>query len=882
MPQSCQLDLSATPFPTFPPENPSKPLTVMPASPLPTLARAFALTTLICGAALASPTPTTPVSTVAAVRTPEPVVIDGRPDDPVWRNAPVIADFVQFSPTEGGPARFKTEARVAFDDRNFYAFIRAYDPEPSKISTVLARRDVRPPTDQLKIVIDGFHDRRSGFEFAVSPGGVKRDYAIYDDSNEDGSWDGVWDVATRVDSLGWTAEFAIPLSQLRYPSSPTHVFGFGVWRDIERYKERVSWPAYRPSQIGFVSQLGDLTGIDGIPAPHKFDLLPYGVAKNEPRLTSTGFERHQTFTGGADFKYGLTSNFTLDGTVNPDFGQVEQDPSVLNLSVFETFLQEKRPFFLEGTGVYQFPVNANQVTNNGEGLFYSRRIGRAPQLASIYGDASSPTATTILGAAKLTGRSAGGLTVGALEAVTQREEGASDLTIEPATNYGLFRLQQDLNDHRSGVGLILTSVNRSLDDESRDLLRRSAYVGGIDARHQFGPGRNYQLTAAATAARIDGSSAAVLSTQTDPAHYYQRPDGKLSVDSTRTALSGDAETVHLAKYGGGIVVFETSYQRISPGYEINDLGFLNRADWQDQSTWVGLQFLRRTKWYNQFNWNFNEWQDWTSAGDLLLERAVNTNAHVQFHNNWFAHVGGTLGQLGETFSDRATRGGPALRQSSYAAPWVEIQGDQRRVVYPDVFAQIVRSDEGHTTRTFISPTLQIRFSSRMSPSFGLNYSRNLDNTQFYGNFVDTTGVTHYTFAHLDQTTVGLTFRVDYTISTTLTLQVYGNPFVSKGTYSDVREVVNASAAKYTDRFTAYGDAAVTGNPGGFDVREFNSSTVLRWEYRPGSSLYLVWTQGRQNYDPAEGSNGLSDDLDQLFRTHPANTFLIKVAHWFDL
>jgi hypothetical protein len=730
--------------------------------------------------AAASPAAPASAMSAVAVRTSEPVMVDGRADEALWRAAPVIADFIQFSPIEGGAARFKTEAQAAFDNHNFYVFIRAYDPEPAKISSVLARRDVRPPTDQLKIVIDSFHDRRSGFEFAVSPGGVRRDYAIYDDNNEDGSWDGVWDVATRVDSLGWTAEFAIPLSQLRYPSSPTHTFGFAIWRDIERYKERVSWPAYRPSQIGFVSQLGDLTGIDDIPAPRKFDVMPYLVAKNAPRLVEGRFDRHQTFDAGADFKYGLTSNFTLDGTVAPDFGQVEQDPAVLNLGVFETFLQEKRPFFLEGTGIYQFPVNSNQVNNIGEGLFYSRRIGRAPQLGPLFGDASSPTSTTILGAAKLTGRSAGGLTVGALDAVTRHETGPSDRTIEPGTNYGVLRLQQDLNNHRSGVGLIFTSVDRSLDDAARDILRRSAYVGGLDVRHQFGRGNNYQLTAAVTASRIEGSPAAVLATQTDPAHFYQRPDGRLAVDTTRTALAGDAETIHFAKYGGGIVVFETSYQRISPGYEINDLGFLNRSDWQDQSTWVGLQFLRKTRLYNQLNWNFNEWQDWTSAGDLLLERAVNTNAHVQFHNNWFAHAGGTVGHLGATFSDRATRGGPALRQSSFAAPWVEVQGDQRHVLYPDVFAQIVRTDEGRTRRTFVNPSLQVRISARTTPSLGMSYSRNKDNTQFFGNFADSTGATHYTFAHLDQTTVGLTFRVDYTASPTLTLQIYANPVCEQG------------------------------------------------------------------------------------------------------
>jgi hypothetical protein len=845
-----------------------------------TSARGFAAACLLTSFAAASSTAQTSATSAHAVRTSEPVVIDGRADDAIWRTAPVMGDFVQFSPEEGKPARFKTEAQAAFDDHNFYAFIRAYDPEPGKISTALARRDVRPPTDQLKIVIDSFHDRRSGFEFAVSPGGVKRDYAIYNDTGEDGSWDGVWDVATHVDSLGWTAEFAIPLSQLRYPSSPSHTFGFGVWRDIERYKERVSWPVYRPSQIGFVSQMGDLTGIDGIPAPRRFDVMPYAVAKNDPRLDAGRFKRRQTFNGGADFKYGLTSNFTLDGTVAPDFGQVEQDPAVLNLTVFETFLQEKRPFFLEGTGVYKFPVNSNQVNSTSEGLFYSRRIGRAPQLGPQYGDASSPTSTTILGAAKLTGRSAGGLTLGALEALTRHETGRLDRTIEPATNYGVVRLQQDLNDHKSGVGVIFTSVDRALDATTRDLLRRSAYAAGLDARHQFGPGHNYQLNAAVTASRIDGSRAAVRRTQTDRAHFYQRPDAPFRVDTTRTVLAGDTETLHFAKYGGGMVLFETSYQRISPGYEINDLGFLNRADWQDQSTWVGLQFRRRTRLYTQLSWNFNEWQDWTSGGDLLLERAVNTNAHLQFHNNWYLHAGGTLGQLGATFSDRATRGGPALRQSSYAAPWVEITGDDRRNLYPDVFAQIVRTDEGRTRRTFASPSVQVRVSSRARPSVGMSYSRNHDHTQFFGNFVSG-GLTHYTFAHLDQTTVGLTFRVDYTASPTLTLQIYANPFVSKGTYSDVREVVNARAGRYADRFAPYGDPAVAGNPGGFNFKEFDSNTVLRWEYRPGSSLYLVWSQGRQDFEPAAGTRAVSGDFDRLFQAHPASTFLIKVAHWFD-
>ncbi|HET7790741.1 MAG TPA: DUF5916 domain-containing protein [Gemmatimonadales bacterium] len=819
--------------------------------------------------------------TAVAARTAVPVVIDGRDDDPVWRSAPAITDFTEFVPVEGAPARFRTEAKVAFDDHNFYVFIRAYDPEPQKISNVLARRDVRPPTDQLKIVIDAYHDRRTGYEFAVSPGGVKRDYAVYDDVNEDESWDGVWDVATRVDSLGWTAEFRVPLSQLRFAPSPTHTFGFAIWRDIERYKERVAWPAYHPTQIGFMSQLGDVTGIDDVPAPRRLDVTPYAVAKNEPLATASGFDRHQTFGAGADFKYGVTSNYTLDGTVNPDFGQVEADPAVLNLTAFETFYQEKRPFFLEGTGVYRFPVNCNQVSCAGEGLFYSRRIGRRPQLLDAYGDASSPTATTILGAGKLTGRSTGGLTLGLLEAVTGRETGPADRTIEPATNYGVLRLEQDLDNHQSGVGAIFTAVDRSLDSLTRGFLRSSAYVGGVDFRHRFGPGNNYELTGSVTASDVSGSTAAIAATQTDPAHYYQRPDGSLRFDSTRTSLAGHAETIHLSKMGGGLVYFETSYQRISPGFEPNDLGFLNRADWQDQSTWVGLFFQHPSSWFQALRWNFNEWHDWTSAGGLLLEQALNTNTHIQFRNNWWLHAGGTVGQLGATYCDRCTRGGPALRQDSYLAPWIEAQGDQRSVFYPDIFAQFVRTDGGRTVRTSFDPTLQFRLSARTTPTIGVSYSRNRDNTQFYGNFVDSTQATHYTFAHLDQTTVGLTFRVDYTASPTLTLQIYANPFVSKGTYSQVREVVDPRAADYAARFAPYGDTAVTNNPGGFNFKQFNSNVVLRWEYKPGSALFLVWTQGREDGEPAEGNRSLGGDLDRLFRAYPLNTFLVKATYWFD-
>jgi len=815
----------------------------------------------------------------AAARAPQPPTIDGRDDDAVWRTAQPITEFLEFDPNEGKAARFATEARVAYDEHNFYAFIRMFDPEPQKISSILARRDVRPPTDQIKIIIDSYHDRRSGYEFAVSPGGVKRDYAIYNDGNEDDAWDGVWDVATTIDSLGWTAEFRIPLSQLRYANKPVHTFGFAVWRDIERFKERVSWPLYHRQQSGFVSQIGEITGIEGISSPRRLEATPYVVTKNVETPNASAYDRSQRFTAGVDFKYGVTSNLTLDGTVNPDFGQVEADPAVLNLGAFETFFQERRPFFIEGIGLMQFPVNCNIVRDCGtENLFYSRRIGRAPQLGDVYNDPASPTASTIIGAAKLTGRTSSGLSLGMLDAVTQRQTTPGNQTIEPATNYALVRATQDFRNGETGLGVIGTAVNRSLDGDTRDFLRSTAYVGGAEFRHRFMGGR-YEFNASMTGSRVAGSPAAITGTMRNSTHYYQRPDDRLQLDTTATSLSGHAEQVRFGKFGGPLIRFETSLQRVSPGYEVNDLGFLRRADWQEQATWAALQFQNPTTVFQRLFWNFNEWNDWTMAGQPL-EHAVNTNVHTELKNHWWLHLGGTLGNLGKTYCDRCSRGGPSVRNSRYFAPWGGIQGDQRQVVVPSVWFNYFRADEGRSTFLNVSPSLDLRVSSRWTGSIGLSWSKNLDNSQWYGNFTDTTG-THYTFAHLDQRTVSLQWRLNFIATPNLSVQIYAEPFVSKGGYSDIRELDNPRSATYAGRYQPYADTSVTNNPAEFNFKQFRSNTVLRWEYKPGSTIFLVWTQGRENFAPLYGNRSYGGDFSDLFNAHANNTFLIKMSHWFD-
>ncbi|HEV7838864.1 MAG TPA: DUF5916 domain-containing protein, partial [Gemmatimonadaceae bacterium] len=356
-----------------------------------------------------------------------PPVIDGRDDDAVWQTATRVTDFRVFDPKEDGEPTFRTEARFAYDAENLYVFARMFDPHPDSIVALLSRRDVKTQSEQIKLMIDSYHDRRTGYEFAVNPVGVKRDYYTYDDAREDLTWDAVWDVETRIDSLGWTAEFRIPLSQIRYPKAAEHTFGVMLLRDIARLGERDSWPLLARSKRGIASQFGELSGLQGLGSPHRLEVAPYLVTKNVSTPQTTGFGRAQKQTIGGDLKYGLTSNLTLDATINPDFGQVEADPAQLNLTAFETFLSEQRPFFLEGTGIFSFGGDPTRQ-------FYSRRIGRAPQLSGFVADpaADIPAATPILGAAKLTGRLARGTSVGTLFAVTQRESIGATL-IEPQT-----------------------------------------------------------------------------------------------------------------------------------------------------------------------------------------------------------------------------------------------------------------------------------------------------------------------------------------------------------------------------------------------------------------------------------------------------------------
>jgi hypothetical protein len=825
----------------------------------------------------ASPRP--PRVAPMAVRAAQPPVIDGRDDDAVWRDAIPITQFREWRPREDADPRFPTEAKVAYDAGNLYVFVRAHDPHPDSIITQFARRDTFVPTDMIWVMLDGYHDRRTGYEFGVNPSGVKLDGAISNDGNEDFAWDAVWDVATHRDSTGWSAEFRIPLSQLRYGTERSHTFGILILRDIYRYNERTSWPVLRMSHAGMVSQFGEIGGLDDLEAPRRLEAAPYLVTKNVSHFGATSIGREQDVSVGGDFKYRVAPNLTLDATINPDFGQVEADPAVLNLTAFETFFDERRPFFVAGRGLFRFDMNCSQVNCSGEGLFYSRRIGRAPQLAGTYNDTTSSAFTTILGAGKLTGRTPGGLRLGALEAVTAQATGVGGATIEPLTNYGVLRLQQDYKGGEGSVGAILTAVNRDVDQWSAPYLRRSAYVGAFDFRQRFGG--MWELKGSLTSSSVAGSPQAIAATQRSSVHYFQRPDAGRTYDSTRTSLGGDAEEILFGKVGGQHLMGETSWLRRSAGFEINDLGFLRRADQQSWNTWVGYFDRHVRRFYQSFQLNGNWWQYWTAAG-LPEERAFNTNTHIQLRNNWWVHAGGTVGQLGETYCYDCSRGGPAVRNGAYIAPWFGLNGDDRKPIVLYTWINYWRGDGGRSHWINLNPELDFKVSTRFSSALSVNYTRNRADVQPLGIKTDTLGGAHYTFAHLEQRTIGLTARFNYTISPTMSLQVYAQPFVSKGTYSNVRELsATPRAADYDARYQAYGDTAVTNNPGGFNFKEFRSNTVFRWEYRPGSTLFLVWSQGRQGSDPTEGTHGFGGDFSDLLGLRPDNSFLVKVSYWLN-
>lgn len=842
-----------------------------------------------------------PPSLEALRLTGEAPTIDGLLDEPDWISAMAATGFVVFEPNEGMPASQATDARVLYGDDALYVGIRAFDSSPDSIVARLARRDQRPHSDWLDVVIDSYHDRRTAFRFGVNPAGVKSDGYLYDDVEEDDSWDAVWDVATHTDEDGWTAEFRIPYSQLRFDGAPVQTWGINFARFIARHLERSLWAPISRGDGALVSRFGNLHGLSDLSPPARLEVLPYSLARLQRAPGSPGdpFHRPNDLSAavGADLKYGITTDLTLDVTINPDFGQVEADPAQVNLTAFETFFPERRPFFVEGSNIFTFRFSEGDGDMAGEGLFYSRRIGRAPRGRAGAPYADSPEQTRILGAAKLSGKTRSGWTIGVLHALTRSEEAQladasgpiGETVVEPFAQYGMGRVSRDFREGRSAVGIISTWTARDPGAAEPLAIHEGAYTAGVDARHRFGEDR-FIVSGNLLGSTVRGSAAAISRTQRSPARYFQRPDaGHTDFDPARTSLNGWAGAASFAKISGGYWRYGGGAMARSPGFETNDLGFMRETDFVAPYVWAGYNHFRPSGHFQRWNLNLNGWAPYSFGGEPY-QKGGNINGSFTLNSFW----GGFAGVMRQTggYSNTALRGGPLLRQDPLWGGWFGFFSDSRKPLQIETGNNWQVTPKTGSWSYGTESSLRWRPSSRATVSAGPFANWRRQELQWVGRFDPDAPV--YLFGRLEQTTAGITARADWTFSPSLSLQLYAQPFVSAGSYSEFKRVADPRAQSYAARFAPV--PSQTGEDGGiradvdgdgatesfgspdFNVKQFRSNLVLRWEYRPGSTLFAVWSQGRDHFTP-DGGFSFGSDLGTLLRQPGDDVFMLKASYW---
>lgn len=819
-----------------------------------------------------------------AVRVSAPLVIDGDLSDAAWQSAPEFTDFTQHDPDDGKPPTMKTSVRIVYDDHAIYFGLKMDDPKPP--TSLLARRDNFTQSDFVSINLDPQLDRLSGNAFTVFPSNVQGDTVLYNDIGEDPSWDGVWDSATKIVSDGWQLEVRIPFSQLRFPEKPVHVWGLNITRRTVRNNEWVRIVNTPKGQTGFVSHFADIAGIEGIHRGRPLELVPYTVARIDYRTrvdANDPFLRQQDHRadGGLDLKYGLTSSLTLTGTVNPDFGQVEVDPAVVNLSQFETFYPEKRPFFTEGLNIFNFndtPAPSHFNFFFPPSVFYTRRIGRAPQVIPAADFVDVPSETTILGAAKVTGKLPGGWAIGVLDALTapERARFESDGVFarqqaEPLTNYLVSRATKEIGD-ASRVGMMLTSVDRRLPEELT-LLRKSAVTGGLDGYTSF-LGKSWILEGSAVGSRVSGSAESIALTQTSPAHDYQRPDaGHVVFDPARTSLSGWGGRAMLSK-ATGVWRPLISVQAYSPGFETNDVGFMQRTDIISAHAIMQFTDQNPTARFRERNLWFGTWQNRNFDGNTL-ERGAFAEAFGTFTNYWTAS--NSFFVTGEAFSDRTTRGGPLVRTPASWSWDGSVGSDERKTFTAQLNAHADGARDGSYTHT-LGLALTARPRSNVQLSAGPSLTRQHDHTQYVTAIVDPSATAtygaRYVFADLEQRTFALETRADWTLTSRLSFQLYLQPFIASGDFHDYHALAAARTRDYAP--FAYGGA----DPD-FNFRSVRGNAVVRWEFRPGSALYVVWNENRADVAPL-GDFRLRRDLRAIPGAPSHDVFLIKFSYWLPL
>jgi hypothetical protein len=848
---------------------------------MPRLFLALIATALSFGATLGAqipptPTPARALPTSRAVRARGSIRLDGRLDDAAWANAPVTDAFTQIDPEEGMPASERTEVRVLYDDEALYVGVRAFDN--GKIVGRLGRRDMDlGDSDWLGVMIDSYHDHRTAFGFDVNPLGVQRD-EIKTIATDDNSWDAVWRVETSIDPAGWTAEYRIPFSQLRFSRDSVQTWGIQFERIIGRRHEYAVSTFIPKRETGGVPMYGHLVGLEDIPAGARLELLPYTLARAE--YVNPGFNPYRTkqeyFNSvGLDLRYRLASNLTLNATINPDFGQVEVDPAVVNLGVYETFFEEKRPFFLEGNEIFDFGLG----NTSGGQLFYSRRIGRAPSLLPPSRAYDLTPTTTILGAGKISGKIAG-WSVGTLAAVTGREEARyldqqgvdQRRTAEPRSGYVVSRARRELRGGQSLIGGVLSAVHRQLDEPFlRDNFRSDALAAGADFRHEWG-NRTWALRGDAELSRVAGSPLSIRSLQQQSHHYFQRPDAEhLALDSNATSMTGYSVSANLAKQAGEHWRGELAGAITSPKYEVNDLGFSYRTDRRDAQ--LGVTYLQNKPGRHLRRWSENTTlrSEHNYANEPILT-ILNLGFGAQTLGYWNVHTGG--GRQFRSFDDRLTRGGPIAVRPQTDNGYVAVSSDGRLPVTGDVVIEAGKGEAGNwfwTTSLGVGIKSSTQWNLRVAPVF----TRSRAAAQYVTSTSDPsytpTYGRRYIYAPIDIAELGIETRFNVTLTPRLSFESYVQPLISSGNYGDAKQL----EAARTFTFTSYGGAIPNLD---FNLRSLRGNAVMRWEWHPGSTLFVAWQQSRVDVGPV-GDFAFDRDRRALIGTRPDNIYLVKLNWW---
>jgi hypothetical protein len=867
-------------------------------------ARAVKVTATVCfstiSAVASASSPQRP-QTTAVPMNGHPIRIDGRVDEAAWQESPRSKGFWQREPRDGEPAEFPTEFWTLYDDNHLYVAIRAYDPQPDQIRALLTRRDEESSSDWVIVGVDSFFDRRTAFHFAINPSGVLRDYMVYDDNQTDASWDAVWEGAATVDDDGWTAEMRIPFSQLRFDAGAEQTWGFQVGRVVQRTAEYSFWSPWPRNSSGQVSLYGELSGLRDIEAGAGLEVTPYAVGGGEVDLDPGG-ENRLTGDVGLDFKVHLTNNLLMSGAINPDFGQVEADPSDVNLSEVETFFPEKRPFFMEGFDLFRLRLSQGDGDVSEE-LFYSRRIGAAPS-GELDGDEVGPTPrnSTILGAVKLIGRSRGGWSYGAFNALTDEESGRwrtddGDITrqiLEPFSSYSVLALRKDFDAGRTKLAGALTGVHRRLSNTGlASDLHEQAYSGGVELSHKFWED-NWGLSAKVMGSHVRGAPEAIDATQTDSPHYFQRPDAShVEYDPSRTSLSGFSGQYRIGRDGGEHIRGAIGGETRSPGFEINDLGFQTHADSIIQWAWLQYRDDRENDLTRHWRVNLNGWASATYGGEVR-HLGANLNGGLRTRGTW--ELDGGIWRDQTVWDVTLLRGGPRVRGVGNWGGWAFLRSDTRLPVWFDIqgWGELRDGDAGFAAN--LSAEVKTQVGKQIEIGVGPFWKRNV-NDQQYVDTIDNAGTYRYLIAHLDQTTLGVTLRLAVTFTPNLSLQAYAQPFFSNGAYRRFREVTHPHADRYADRFSAVGmtrtaeEVAIDRDGDGladyrldtpdFGVQELRSNVVLRWEYLPGSALFVVWSHAREREDEL-GRFDLTENVGALGRKPGEHVFLVKLSYRFEV